>query len=397
MPIPSPFHDRTSKLCTSYKWTDWAGYAAVSSYNLPNDSEYYAIRHCAGLIDISPLFKYRITGPDAAAFLSRIMARDIKSTRIGRVTYCCWCDDSGKIIDDGTVFRLDEDHFRVHTAEPMLAWFEQFRRGFDVALEDITATVAAVAVQGPTSRDILKQIFDMDMDSLAYFEVAAAKIDQQDVNISRSGYTGDLGYEIWVENAGALPLWDALMSAGRPYLLQPAGLDALDITRIEAGLILNGVEFHNARHCLIETQKSTPFELGLGWTVDLQREAFSGQQALKNEQANGSPYALVGLELDWDDQEALYAKHGLPVQVSTAAWRGGVPVYDRAGAHQIGRATSGTWSPIIKKNLALALVKTPHTQTGTKLKIEYTVEYQREKVSAVVAPMPFYNPEHKKK
>jgi aminomethyltransferase len=397
MPIPSPFHDRTSKLCTSYKWTDWAGYAAVSSYNLPNDSEYYAIRHCAGLIDISPLFKYRITGPDAAAFLSRIMARDIKSTRIGRVTYCCWCDDSGKIIDDGTVFRLDEDHFRVHTAEPMLAWFEQFRRGFDVALEDITATVAAVAVQGPTSRDILKQISDMDMDSLAYFEVAVAKIDKQDVNISRSGYTGDLGYEIWVENAGALPLWDALISAGRTFLLQPAGLDALDITRIEAGLILNGVEFHNARHCLIETQKSTPFELGLGWTVDLQREPFSGHQALKAERANGSPYALVGLELDWDDQEALYAKHGLPVQVSTAAWRGGVPVYDRAGSHQIGRATSGTWSPIIKKNLALALVKTPYTQAGTKLKIEYTVEYQREKVSAVVVPMPFYNPEHKKK
>jgi aminomethyltransferase len=397
MPIPSPFHDRTSKLCTSYKWTDWAGYASVSSYNLPNDSEYYAIRHCAGLIDISPLFKYQITGPDTATFLSRIMARDIKSTRIGRITYCCWCDDFGKIIDDGTVFRLDEARFRVHTAEPMLAWFEQFRGGLDVAVEDISTTIAAVAVQGPTSRNILKQISDMDMDSLAYFGVTAARIDQQDVYISRSGYTGDLGYEIWVENAGALPLWDALMSAGRPFLLQPAGLDVLDISRIEAGLVLNGVEFHNAQHCLIESQKSTPFELGLGWTVDLQREPFSGQQALKAERANGSPYALVGLELDWDDQEALYAKHDLPVQVSTAAWRGGVPVYDRTGARQIGRATSGTWSPIIKKNLALALVKTPYAQPGAKLKIEYTVEYQREKVATQVVSLPFYNPEHKKK
>ena len=397
MPIPSPFHERTSKLCTSYRWTDWAGYTAVSSYSLPNDSEYYAIRHCAGLIDISPLFKYRITGPDAAAFLSRIMARDIQGTRPGRVTYCCWCNDFGKIIDDGTVFRLDEDLFRVHTAEPMLAWFEQFSRGFDVAIEDITATIAAVAVQGPTSRHILKQICDIDLDALAYFEVTTAKLDKQDVCISRSGYTGDLGYEIWVETAGALSLWDALMSAGRPFLLQPAGLDVLDITRIEAGLILNGVEFHNAEHCLIEAQKSTPFELGLGWTVDLEREPFCGQRALQAERANGSQYALVGLELDWDDQEALYAKHGLPVQISTAAWRGGIPVYDNTGARQVGRATSGTWSPIIKKNLALALVKTRYAQPGAKLGIEYTVEYEREKVSAVVAPMPFYNPEHKKK
>lgn len=397
MPTPSPFHDRTSKLCTSYKWTDWAGYCAVCSYSLPNDSEYYAIRHCAGLIDISPLYKYRIRGPDAAAFLSRIMVRDIQGTRIGRAAYCCWCDDFGKIIDDGTVFRLDEDHFRVHTAEPMLAWFEQFRGRFNVAIEDITATIAAVAVQGPTSRDILKQVFDMDLDSLAYFWLTGAKFNKQEVYISRSGYTGDLGYEIWVENAAALPLWDALMSAGKPFLLQPAGLDALDITRIEAGLILNGVEFHNAEHCLIEAQKSTPFELGLGWTVDLQREPFSGQRALEAEQANGSPYALVGLELDWDEQEALYARHGLPVQVFTAAWRGGVPVYDGTGSRQIGRATSGTWSPIVKKNLALASVKTGYAQPGTKLKIEYTVEYRREKVTALVARVPFYNPEHKKK
>ncbi|MEJ2169803.1 MAG: aminomethyltransferase family protein [Desulfobacterales bacterium] len=346
MPIPSPFHDRTSKLCTSYKWTDWAGYYAVGSYNLPNDSEYYAIRHCAGLIDISPLFKYRIIGPDAAAFLSRIMTRDIKSIRIGRIAYCCWCDDFGKIIDDGTVFRLDEYQFRVHSAEPMLAWFEKFRQGFDVAIEDITATIAAVAIQGPTSRDILKQIVDIDLDSLGYFRVTAARLDKHDVYISRSGYTGDLGYEIWVEKAAALPLWDALTAAGKPFLLQPVGLDVLDITRIEAGLILNGVEFHNAEHCLIEAQKATPFELGLGWTVDLQREPFSGQRALKNERTNGSQVAFVGLELDWGDQEALYAKQGLPVRISTAAWRGGVPVYDSKGSRQIGRATSGTWSPI---------------------------------------------------
>jgi aminomethyltransferase len=324
------------------------------------------------------------------------MARDITTINIGQAAYCCWCNDDGKIIDDGTVFRLEENRFRVHAAEPMLAWFEQFKRGFDVFIEDITQAVAAVAIQGPTSRDILKQLTDVDLDSLAYCRIATGRLDGLAAVISRSGYTGDLGYEIWVENEAALPLWDALMDAGKPYLLQPAGLDVLDITRIEAGLILNGVDFHNAEHCLIESQKSTPFELGLGWMIDLQREPFSGQRALKAERANGSQYALVGLELDWSEQEALYAKHGLPVQVSTGAWRGGVPVYNRQGSRQVGRATSGTWSPIIKKNLALASVENAYALPGTDLKIEYTVEYQRETVTAAVTPMPFYNPEHRK-
>jgi aminomethyltransferase len=396
MPIPTPFHDRTAALCTSYKWADWAGYCAVSSYNLPNEGEYYSLRHAAGIIDISPLLKYEVSGPDAVAFLSRIMAKNIDNIPIGRAAYCCWCDDFGKIIDDGTVFRLDTDRLRVHTAEPMLAWFGQFRRGLDVIIEDISADIAAVAIQGPTSREILKQISDIDLDALVYYGVTSAQVDNLPVLISRTGYTGDLGYELWVPNSDALPLWDALMSAGKPYLLQPFGLDVLDIARIEAGLILNGVEFHNAAHCLIESQKSTPYELGLGWTVDLDREPFCGQQALKAEQAAGQQLALVGLELDWDEQEALYAKHGLPVQVHPGAWRSGVPVYDNRGSRQIGKATSGAWSPLIKKNLALASVETPYARTGKTLKIEYTVEYQRETVVAEVACTPFYNPAHKK-
>ncbi|MGD8664812.1 MAG: aminomethyltransferase family protein [Desulfobacterales bacterium] len=397
MPIPTPFHDRTAALCTSYKWADWAGYCAVSSYNLPNEGEYYSLRHAAGIIDISPLLKYEVSGPDAVAFLSRIMAKNIDNIPIGRAAYCCWCDDFGKIIDDGTVFRLDTDRLRVHTAEPMLAWFGQFRRGLDVIIEDISADIAAVAIQGPTSREILKQISDIDLDALVYYGVTSAQVDNLPVLISRTGYTGDLGYELWVPNSDALPLWDALMSAGKPYLLQPFGLDVLDIARIEAGLILNGVEFHNAAHCLIESQKSTPYELGLGWTVDLDREPFCGQQALKAEQAAGQQLALVGLELDWDEQEALYAKHGLPVQVHPGAWRSGVPVYDNRGSRQIGKATSGAWSPLIKKNLALASVETPYARTGKTLKIEYTVEYQRETVNAVIVKMPFYNPENKRR
>ena len=396
MPIPTPFHDRTAALCTSYKWADWAGYCAVSSYSLPNDGEYYSLRHAAGIIDISPLFKYEISGPDAVAYLSRIMTKNIEDLPIGRAAYCCWCDDFGKIIDDGTVFRLDTDRLRVHTAEPMLAWFRQYRRGFDVILEDISADIAAVAIQGPTSREILKQVADIDLDALAYYSVVTAQVDNLPVLISRTGYTGDLGYELWVDNPNALHLWDALISAGKPYLLQPFGLDVLDIARIEAGLILNGIEFHNAAHCLIESQKSTPYELGLGWAVDLDREPFCGQRALKAEQANGSQLALVGLELDWDEQAALYTEHGLPVQIQPGAWRSGVPVYDIDGRRQIGKATSGAWSPMIKKNLALASVDRRYAKIGTRLKIEYTVEYRRETVTAEVAHRPFYNPEHKK-
>ena len=194
---------------------------------------------------------------------------------------------------------LDEDRFRVHAAEPMLSWFEQFERGHRITLEDITESIAAVAVQGPTSRDILKQLTDVDMDSLAYYRVAAGKVDGLDAHISRSGFTGDLGFEIWVENSAAAALWDGLMAAGKPYLLQPAGLDVLDITRVEAGLILNGVDFHNAAHCLIESQQSSPFELGLGWTVDLEREPFCGQRALIAEQAAG-PMEPAGSR---DDEE----------------------------------------------------------------------------------------------
>ncbi|MDX1707030.1 MAG: aminomethyltransferase family protein [Desulfobacterales bacterium] len=396
MPVPSPFHERTFELCTSYRWTDWAGHYAVSSYNSPNDSEYYSLRHAAAVIDISPLFKYEVSGADAAVFLSRIMTKNIEAIPIGRAVYCCWCDDFGKIIDDGTVFRLDAERLRVHTAEPMLAWFEQFKRNLNVTVKDITTKTAALAVQGPTSRKILNQISDMNLEALAYYHIMTARLDNVPVLISRTGYTGDLGYEIWVEHSDALPLWDALMAAGKPYLLQPFGLDVLDIARIEAGLILNGIEFHNAAHCLVESQKSTPFELGLGWTVDLEREPFCGQQALKAEQAAGSQLAIVGLELDWDEQEALYAKHGLPVLLNSGAWRSGVPVYDGDGGRQIGKATSGAWSPMIKKNLALASVETAYADIGTTLKMEYTVEYRRETVTAKVAPMPFYNPEHKK-
>ena len=395
MSLPTPFHSRTAELCHSLKWTDWAGYAAVCAYNLPPEAEYFALRHTAGLIDVTPLYKYEIFGPEALPFLGRVLAREAAKVKVGQVAYCCWCDDEGKVIDDGTLFRLSEDHLRLIAAEPSWAWLKRYTRGFEVTIEDSTSRLAALALQGPTSGQILKQVSDIDLDSLGYFQATTGRLDSLEVYLSRTGYTGDLGYEIWVENKDALALWDALVAAGRPYGLQLAGLDALDVTRIEAGFILNGVDYFSAHHCLTESQKSTPFELGLGWTLDLDREPFIGQQALKAEKARGSGYALVGLEIDWPETAALYEKHGLPAQVPAQAWRTGVPVYDRR-CRQIGKATSGVWSPIIKKNLALATIKAPYAEMGAKIKIEYTVEYQRSKVGAVVTPMPFYDPVQRK-
>ncbi|MFQ5740548.1 MAG: aminomethyltransferase family protein [Acidobacteriota bacterium] len=395
MPIPSPFHERTQPLCVSYRWKDWAGYYAVCSYDHCHEAEYYAIRHSAGLIDVTPLYKYDLRGPDAGALLSRMMVKDIGKLKKGRVTYCCWCDDAGKVIDDGTVSRLDETFYRVTAADPTDHWLARLSRGYDVRIEDSSASIAVVAVQGPTSRDILRQCSDADLDRLKFFGVTRSTLDGLDVWISRTGYSGDLGYEVWVENRGALRLWDALIQAGRPYGLLPAGLDAVDMARIEAGFIMLGVDYYSAPRVVLESRKSSPYEIGLGWTVHLDRGAFIGQAALQDEKVNGSDWKLVGLELDWEEIEALYEGYGLPPNLPAQACREPLPVhYNR---RQVGRATSHTWSPILKKSIALASVRAPFANSGTRLQIEHTVEFERRSVSARVVPTPFFNPERKRK
>ena len=392
------------------RWKDWAGYFAVCSYDAYHEREYFAFRHAAGLMDVTPLFKYEIQGPQAALFLSRVMVRNITKLKVGQVTYCCWCDDEGKVVDDGTVWRLGETHFRATAAEPNLAWFTRHARGYDVVIEDRTASIATLSLQGPNAREILKQAADADLDNLGFFRLTTSRIDGRvssptggrrytggafDATITRTGYTGDLGYEIWVENRHAEPLWDALVSAGKAYGLEPAGLDALDMCRIEAGFIMNGVDYFSANHCLIESRKASPYETGLGWTVDLDRDPFNGQAALRAEKQHGPRHQFVGLEIDWDEYEALFARHGLPPQVPTSAWRDAVPVYTARGA-QVGQATSGSWSPTLKKNLALATIDAPHAKIGTELRIEVTVEYIRRTVKAIVARKPFFDPKRKR-
>ena len=397
MPIPTPFHERTSALCVSLFWKDWSGYHAVRSYDTTHEREYFTLHHAAGLIDVSPLYKYEVTGPDAAAFLAYVTVKDIRRLKVGRVTYLCWCDDHGKVADDGTVSRLGQDRFRLTAAEPAGAWLMQRAAGYRVQIVDVSASVAALSLQGPTSRAILKEITaGADLDALRYFGVTEASLAGIPVHISRTGYTGELGFEIWIPAQEALAAYDALMTAGRPHRIGPVGLDAMDMTRIEAGYIMNGVDYFSAHHCLLESRKSTPYELGLGRTVDLQREPFVGQEALKAEVARGSAWAIVGLVYDWDEFEALFAAVGLPPQVPAGAWRSPVPVYSEAG-RQVGYATSGSWSPLLKKNLALASVRAAHAAPGTKLKIEVTVEFHRRLVTATVTKMPFYDPERKKR
>lgn len=378
------------------KWKEWAGYYAVCSFETLHEPEYYAYRNSAGLLDISPLFKYLVQGPDAAAFLSRIMVRNINKLEAGKVSYCCWCNDEGKVVDDGTVMKRGENEFFVTSADPSFSWFSRFMRGYRVELSDISDQVAGLALQGPTSREILKKVCDADLNKMKFFTTRKARFDGFEAFISRTGYTGDLGYEIWVDNTHALRLWDAIMDAGRNYDLRPAGLDALDMTRVEAGLILKDVDYYNALHALIPDRMSTPYEISLGWTVDLDREPFNGQLALRAEKSQGSKWAIVGLDINWPQLEELYYKCGLPPVIGGHAWRSSIPVFsDRDRKNQIGYATSGTWSPILKKNIALATVQKQYDKPGSELQFEVTVEHKRHTVSAIVSKQQFYNPEHK--
>ncbi len=396
MPIPTPFHPRTSELCTSMFYMEWAGYYAVLSYETTHDAEYNAIRHAAGLIDVTPLYKYEVRGKDACAFLSRMMVRNIGKLKVGQVAYLCWCDDDGKMIDDGTVSRLDEDYFRVTSTDSNYSWFGRHTRGYDLTLEDSTHRIATLAVQGPLSRVVVDAATAGAVDKLKFFHSTRAKIEGVDVLVSRTGYTGDLGYEIWVDNDNAIKIYDNVLAAGKPYDALPTGLRAMDVTRIEAGYMLNGIDYFNALHSMIEPRKSSPYEMSMGWAVQLKRAPFIGSDELKREKKTGPPRVFVGLDVDWDGVEDLFAEHGLPPEVHYGGWRDGVPVYDLNGKF-IGQATSGAWSPLLKKNLALASVVADQGKTGNEVRFEVTVEYERRMVKATVVDKPFYDPEWKRK
>jgi len=394
MPIGTPFHDRTFPLCESLNYREWSGYYTVSAYETHHEHEYNAIRNAAALIDISPLFKYRITGKDATRLVDRVITRDMNKVSVGQVIYTPWCDEQGKVIDDGTVSRLETNVYRWTAADPSLRWFTQNATGLDVNIEDISESVAALALQGPTSGRLLKSLAEnADIESLKYFRVTNGTVAGVPVEISRTGYTGDLGYEIWVEAVQSLKVWDALVEAGRIFDLKPAGMLALDVARIEAGLLLIDIDFNSSKKALIAAQKYSPFEMGLGRLVHLDKNRFIGQQALMAEKKRGSAKLIVGIEIDWTEVERYYEAVGLPPAVSPIASRVAVPVYGN-GRH-IGKATSTTWSPVLKKMIALATVTSDFAKPGTPIEIEFTVEAVRHRVAARIVKTPFYSPKQK--
>ena len=396
MPIPTAFHERTLALCESLNYREWSGYYTVSAYEAHHGHEYNAIRNAAALIDVSPLFKYRVSGPDATKLVDRVVTRDMRKVKVGRMIYTTWCDERGKVIDDGTVSRLEENTYRWTAADPSLRWFHQNARGLDVQIEDISDAVAALALQGPTSGRLLAGLVDdADVLNLKYFGVLSGQIAGVPLDISRSGYTGDLGYELWIPREHSLRVWDALMERGRAYDIHAVGMLALDVARIEAGLLLIEVDFNSSKRALIESQKYSPFEMGLDRLVHLDKGRFVGQSALVEEKKRGHPRQIVGLEIGWAGIERVHEDMGLPPTMSSTASREPVPVY-RDG-RQVGKATSTTWSPILKKLVALATIEGARTAVGTELEIELTVEAVRHRVSATVVGTPFFNPKRKTK
>jgi aminomethyltransferase len=394
MPIPTPFYPKLAPLNKSHEWRNWSGYLAAAYYETIHDREYYAIRNSAALIDVSPLFKYEFRGLDAGRLVNRILPRDVKNCQVGQVMYSPWCDDDGYVIDDGTIARLAEDRFRITAADPNLAWFQDCAYGMEVDIRDVSAELAALALQGPKSRQILQSLEGgTDFTGLRYYRLTQGKLGEIPITVSRTGYTGDLGYELWVESRDAEMLWDRLVEAGRGYGLLPAGMVALDIARIEAGMLLIEIDYISSRKALIESQKSTPYEIGLGWTVHLEKGNFVGRQALIEKQ-DIPEWQLVGLEVQWDSLEALFTRVDLAPRVAGRASRSAAPVY-RAG-RQIGQATSHTFSPILKQYIALATIETSQATVGSMVDLEFTIEYVHQKARAKIVKLPFFNPPRKR-
>ncbi len=394
MLLSTPFHARTAPLVQGQAWRRWAGYAVASAYQLLHDVEYAAIRNSAALIDISPLYKYLVRGPDAGRLLDRMVTRDVSRCRVGQVLYTPWCDARGKVIDDGTISRLEDTTYRLTSAEPNLRWLSLNAPGLDVRLDDVSRRLGALALQGPLSRVILEHATQTDLSGLKFFRLTHLHLAGRPVTISRTGYTGDLGFELWIEPDDAIPVWDALIESGASYGMTPAGIWALDLARIEAGLVMLDVDYHSAHRATIPAQESTPYELSLDWTVHGEKGPYNGRRALAEERARGPAWRFVGVKVDWDSLESLYARVGLPPQLPTVAWRSSVPI--SSGGRQIGYATSGCWSPLLKQSLALAHLPADFAVPGTPVRIEVTVEHHRRQAEARVAALPFFDPPRKR-
>ena len=393
----TPFHDRTSAANVSGLWEHWSGYLVAQKYQLSEKFEYFAIRNSAGLFDSSPLYKYRIHGPDAEAFLAGVLARDIRTCPVGHGQYTAWLDDRGFVVEDGVVFRTAADEYLLTCAEPNLAYFTSFVGRQRVALEDVSEASAVLSIQGPRSRDILGSIAPQVCD-LAYFGLTTAKVGGSDVTVSRTGYTGDLGYELWIPADRALAVWDAVATASAGQGVIPIGMFALYMARIEAGLLLLDVDFGSSRFAWTDANRSTLIELGLGWMVrnlDADDRAFVGRAALERElRDRTSRWKLTGLVLDWQDYDRHYDEAGLIPPKDHTPIQDEYYVYDDAGT-QLGYATSLMYSPMLQRHIALARVPLDRTKPGSHVKLELPVNHRYEYFDAAVSRLPLYNPDRR--
>ena len=391
----TPFHSRTAPLCGSRRWKEWAGYFVVDAFDRFHDPEYHAVRSGAALFDVSPLHKYEFHGPEATAFTDRLITREVARSKVGQVLYSAWCDSAGKLLQDGCFQRLADDRVRATAVDPSLPWFESVGRGMEVQIEEVSEQYAALALQGPTSAAVLQRLAETDLSDLGFFRLRETRLGAIPVVVTRTGYTGDLGYELWVGSDAAPALWDLLLEAGEPLGLRPAGMLALDRARMEAGFPLIEVDFRNADRALSEAQKSTPYEVGLGWAVSAKKGPFVGRAALLAERARGPQRFFVGIETSILELERLFALDDLAPEVGDEVDRRGVPVY--SGRAQVGRATSVCWSPLLKRQIALATVERGYEKPGTPVEIEVTVEYERRRARSQVAALPFFDPPRKRR
>jgi aminomethyltransferase len=380
--LKTPFHRRALALSQVDSFIPWAGYTTVDVFTTM-EQEYFAIRNATTLYDLTPMVKYRVSGPDALPYLNRLVTRDVGKLKPDRVAYCVWCNDAGHLIDDGTLFRLGEHEYRICTAERQIDWLLDSAIGFDVEIGEVTEQIAALAVQGPTSCAVLKTLGLRGVENLKPFEIGYFALGTHRLTVSRTGFTGDLGYELWMEPESAEAVWDALMEAGRSRGIRAIGSQALNVARIEAGFLLPNVDFVSAEHTIRTGSDRSPLELGLAWLVDFKKGHFTGRRALVNQFAQGLRRQLVGLDIAGNKpahNALLYT--------------------DDSGKREIGSVTSAIWSPTCKRNIALAIVAAPHYHAGSTVWAEIYLNrelvWERRMSRARVVERPFFAPERRR-
>lgn len=382
---------------TTGLWSHWAGYLVAEKYQMSEKFEYFAVRNSVGVFDTSPLYKHRITGPGAEHYLAGVLARNIHRCRPGQAQYTVWCDDRGFVVEDGVVLRLAPDEFMLTAARPNLAYLQGLIGHEAVEIEDVSARWGTLAVQGPRARTVLEPLVP-EIAGLGYFDLVPAKLGDTAVTISRTGYTGGLGYEVWVPAEDAVAVWDAVAEAGAGHGMLPFGQVALLMARIEAGLLLIDVDFESSRFAFNDEHRSTPLELGFGWMLrDLDNDdrAFIGRNAIVRERAEGtSRWKMVGLVVDWHEYDTLYTAAGLIPPKDHIPVTDDFMLYD-TGSDRVGYATSLMYSPMLQRHIAIARVRPDLAATGTKVDLEVTINHRYRRVGARVARMPLYNPAHK--